>query len=113
MFEINEPNVPQITVEEVKKSLDTNEGIILLDVRTVGEYTRGRIEGGLNLPLNEVADQIEVIIPNKNDKVYVYCLSGSRSVHAVDAMIKRGYTNVFNVLSGLLAWRAKNYPIVA
>jgi len=109
--DINEPNVPQITVEEVKKSLDTNENVILLDVRTVGEFSRGKIEGCINLPVDEVACKIEIVVPDKSKKVYVYCLSGSRSVHVVDAMTELGYSNVFNVTSGLLAWRAKGFTV--
>lgn len=111
MFDITEPNVPQITAEEVKKSIDAKEDVTLLDVRTVGEYSRGKIEGGINLPVDEVACKIETVIPDKSKKIYVYCLSGSRSVHAVDAMVKLGYTNVFNVISGLLAWRAKGFTV--
>jgi thioredoxin 1 len=113
MIDITEPNVPQITTEEVKKSLDAKEDVALLDVRTVGEYSRGKIEGGINLPVDEVAYKIESLIPDKSKKIYVYCLSGSRSVHAVEAMIKLGYSNVSTVTSGLLAWRAKGYPVVS
>lgn len=112
MFDIAEPNIPTTTAEEVKQSLDAKEDVCLLDVRTTGEYSRGRIEGGINLPIDEVACKIESVIPDKSKKIYVYCLSGSRSVHAVDAMVKLGYTNVYNVISGLLAWRIKKYPLV-
>lgn len=112
MFDITEPNVPQITAEEVKKSLDAKEEVTLLDVRTVGEYSRGKIKGGVNLPVDEITHKIETVIPDKSKKVFVYCLSGSRSIHAADAMIKLGYTNVFNLTSGLLAWRAKGYPVI-
>ena len=104
---ILEPNVPQISVDMVKKSMDTHENVILLDVRTVGEYSRNKLENARNLPLDEVAESIESIVPDKSKKIYVYCLSGSRSVHAVEAMVKLGYTNVFNMTGGLLAWRAK------
>jgi len=37
-------------------------------------------------------------------------LSGSRSVHAVDAMARMGYKKVYNMTNGLLAWRVKGYP---
>jgi rhodanese-related sulfurtransferase len=104
---ILEPNVPQISVDVVKKSIDAHENAILLDVRTVGEYSRNKLENARNLPLDEVAQRIESIVPDKSVKIFVYCLSGSRSIHAVDAMVKLGYTNVFNMTGGLLAWRAK------
>jgi rhodanese-related sulfurtransferase len=111
MFNIIKPTVPQISADVVKTSIDTHETSILLDVRTVGEYSRNRLEGAIHVSVDEVSDKIESTIPDKSSKIYVYCLSGSRSVHAVDAMMKLGYTNVFNMTGGLLAWRAKGHPV--
>ena len=103
--------IPTKTVEEVKKSMDEDGTFSLLDVRTPGEYSAAKINGSINIPLDEINEKIESVILNKNKSVYVYCLSGSRSSIAVSIMIKLGYKNVFNVKSGLLAWRAKNYPL--
>lgn len=109
MFNISQPNAPQISVEEVQKSIDTHEDILMLDVRTVEEFARGKIAGAINLPLDEVQSKVESVIPDKSSKIYVYCLSGSRSIYAVEAMEKLGYANVHNVTNGLLAWRIKGY----
>lgn len=107
-----EPKVPQISVEDVKKSLDAQEKVILLDVRTTSEFDRGRIEKSINLPVQDVSSDIEKVIPDKKQKVYVYCLSGSRSTEAVGEMMQKGYTNVYNITSGLLAWRVHKYPTI-
>jgi rhodanese-related sulfurtransferase len=111
MDDFSEPNVPQVTAEDVKKSIDKKEACILLDVRTPGEYARGKIAGSINLPVDKVDCDVLKVVPDKSAKVYVYCLSGSRSVHAVDVMVKLGYTNVFDMEHGLLAWRAKYFPV--
>jgi len=111
MFGFNEPKVPQVTPELVKEALDKNETCIILDVRTDGEYSRGKLSKSINLSVEKVGSQILKLIPDKSTKVYVYCLSGSRSVIAVDTMIKLGYTNVFDMKQGLLAWRAKYFPV--
>ena len=112
MDDFSEPNVPRVTVEDVKKSIDTKEHCIVLDVRTSGEYARGRIEGSINVSVDTIESDIEKKVPDKGQRVYVYCLSGSRSVYAVDAMLKLGYTNVFDMEHGLLAWRAKYFPVI-
>lgn len=104
--------VPQVSVNDVKKALERNEKMILLDVRTPSEFERGRIENSINLPLQEVGDKIESVVADKNQKIYVYCLSGSRSAAAVGEMIEKGYTNVFNMEGGILSWRSKHYPTV-
>ena len=112
MFEFLEPEVPQITAEKVKQASDTNQKVVLLDVRTPGEFARGKIEGAINLPVDQVPAKISSVLPDKSVTIYVYCLSGSRSVFAVDAMLKLGYENVFNLTSGLLAWRSLGYQLI-
>lgn len=111
MFGFFAPNVPQITADELKQALDKNQDVLLLDVRTPGEFANNRIKGAINVPVDQIEDKILSVIPDKKKKIYVYCLSASRSVNAVDGMKKLGYTDVYNLTSGLLAWRAKQYPL--
>ena len=107
-----EPNVPQISVDEVKQMIDAKEDLILLDVRTEGEVTRGKLENSINIPIDQIPAKVEGVMPDKNAKIVVYCLSGSRSVFAVEFMQKLGYKNALNMTNGILAWRAKGYPTV-
>lgn len=112
MFDYSEPKVPQVTADNVKKAIDAKDKVFILDVRTEDEYSRGKIEGSVNIPLDDITKNVESVIPDKQAKIFVYCLSGSRSVFAVDQMIKLGYKNVSNMSNGLLVWRAMNYPLV-
>lgn len=111
MFSFLQPKVPTVSSEELKRAIEAKESFVLLDVRTQGEYVRGKISGSINIPLDKITCDIFETVPDKNKKLYVYCLSGSRSAHAVDALAKLGYTNVFDVAQGLLAWRAKGFPV--
>lgn len=104
-------DVPQITVEEVKKAIDNKEDIILLDVRTPGEYNRGKIEGSINVPVDNISNNIATIIPDKNKTLYVYCLSGARSDMTAELLKQLGYKHVFSMTNGLLMWRSKGYPL--
>lgn len=104
-------NIPQISVDEVYKAIIKKTDVILLDVRTPGEYSKGKIEGSINIPIDTINDQIFTVIPDKNKKVYVYCLSGSRSEIVVETLQKIGYMNVFNMTNGILMWRSKKYPL--
>lgn len=112
MFGFNAPQIPEITPEKVMAAITAKENFVLLDVRTPGEYTRAKIAGSINVPVDEVADKVQTVIPDKNAIVYVYCLSGSRSIPAVQIMQQLGYTHVYNMPSGLLAWRAKGFSTV-
>lgn len=102
--------VPQISVEEIKKMLDKGENPTIIDVRTPQEFERAIIPGSINIPLNKI-NSISQKISDKTTKTYVYCLSGSRSQIAAEQLIKMGYINTYNIKSGLLAWRAKQYAL--
>lgn len=111
MFGFSQPNVPQIDTSKVKDAIDSHKDIVLLDVRTEGEYSKNHIQGSINIPVNHISVRFEKEVVNKKKTIYVYCLSGSRSSQAVKEMIEPGYKDVFSMASGLLAWRAKKYPL--
>ena len=110
MFGLN-TSLPIVTAEDLKQAIDENRDVVILDVRTPDEYTKAKIKGSINIPVDSIATEVEEIVTDKNKIIYVYCLSGSRSNIAVDTMQKLGYKNVFDVKSGLLAWRANQYPL--
>lgn len=111
IFGFHEPEVPTVEAEIVKQAIDTKEACVILDVRTAGEFSRGKLQGSINCSVEQIGQSVESLIPNKKQKIYVYCLSGARSSVAVETMLQLGYTNVFHMNHGLLAWRAKYFPV--
>jgi rhodanese-related sulfurtransferase len=92
-----------ITPAEAKKRLDTEQGIILLDVRTAEEYTAGHIAGSLLIPVEKIAAEAGTKLPDKNAVLFVYCHTGRRSAIAASELVKMGYTQVYD-LGGINAW---------
>jgi len=103
--------LPSISVESLKILLKDNNNIVLLDVRTPEEYSRGRIPTSLNLPVDNISSQITSLVPDKTMQIYLYCLSGSRSMLAAEQLVQLGYKNISNIANGLLAWKSRHYPI--
>lgn len=93
-----------ILPEEAKKRLETEKGIILLDVRTQEEYLEKHIPNSLLIPVDVIEKEAPVKLTDKNATLFVYCRSGNRSVTASQALVKMGYTNVYN-LGGINDWR--------
>ena len=75
----------------------------ILDVREDWEYKRGHIENAKLLSLSKVNIMIEVIVPNKDKEILVYCASGGRSSMAVNILRNSGYTKVYNI-GGIRSW---------
>ncbi|GAB6154673.1 rhodanese-like domain-containing protein [Desulfosporosinus burensis] len=91
---------------EAKKRIDTEKGIILLDVRTEEEYIENHIPRGTLIPLSVLGRDASKKLPDKHATIFVYCRSGNRSRAAVRMLLKQGYTSVFD-LGGIISWPYK------
>ncbi len=92
-----------ITAEEAKEIMDSEEGYIILDVRTQEEYDDGHIPGAIVISHEEIAEKAEKVLTDKNQLILVYCRSGRRSKIAAEALVKLGYTNILE-FGGIIGW---------
>ena len=92
-----------ITAEEAKQIMDTEEGYIILDVRTQEEYDQGHIPGAILISHEEIAEKAEDVLTDKDQLILVYCRSGRRSKIAVEALVELGYTNI-KEFGGIIDW---------
>jgi len=92
-----------ITVEELKQRLDAGEEFNFLDVREEYEYEEDNL-GALLIPVGELPDRLYEIQGWKDQEVVVHCRSGARSGRAKAFLESQGFTNVRNVLGGILAF---------
>lgn len=93
----------QITQEEAKEMMDTEE-VIILDVREQDEYDSGHIPGAVLLPVGTInEDTAAEVILEKDSKVLVYCRSGNRSKTASSALAELGYNNIYE-FGGINTW---------
>ena len=73
------------------------QGVILIDVRSPQEYNEGHLDGAICVPTYEIETQIQNEVPNKEEKIVLYCDSGIRSKKAQKKLQKMGYINVYNL----------------
>ena len=92
-----------ITAQEAKELMDTQQGYVILDVRAQEEYDQGHIPGAIVIPHEEITEKAEAVLQDKNQLILVYCRSGRRSKIAADALVELGYTNI-KEFGGILDW---------
>ena len=92
-----------ITAEEAKQIIDTEEGYIILDVRTQEEYDQGHIPGAILIPDTEIKAKAEDVLTDKEQMILVYCRSGRRSKLAAETLVELGYTNI-KEFGGIIDW---------
>lgn len=92
-----------IKPEDAKTRLDSEEKIILLDVRTIEENIEKRIPDSVLIPVDEIEQEAASKLTDKAATIFVYCRSGRRSAIAAEALVKMGYTSVYD-LGGINDW---------
>ena len=106
--EIESVNYQTINAEEAKAIIDTEEDIVILDVRTKTEFDAGYIPNAMLIPDAELKEEVEMRIPDKDTKILIYCRSGNRSAKSAKLLVEMGYTNVFD-FGGIINW---SYDII-
>lgn len=92
-----------ISVQELKDRIEDGEPLNLIDVREDYEYDEDNL-GGILIPLGELPDRLDEIEDLKDEEVLIHCRSGARSERAKQFLLANGFTNVRNVLGGILAY---------
>ena len=92
-----------ITAEQAKQMMDTEENYIILDARTQEEYDEAHIPGAIVIPNTEIEARAESELPDKDQMILVYCRSGRRSKLAAEILVELGYTNIYE-FGGIIDW---------
>lgn len=92
----------EITVQELKAWMASNEDFNIIDVREPDEYRECAIEGSKLIPLGELPSRLSEL--DKTQTYVMQCRSGGRSARAVEILEKNGFKNAINLAGGILDW---------
>lgn len=96
--------IKNVTSAEAKELLDTKKDMLVLDVRSEGEYLGGHMPGAVHMPLPEMAKKASELKEMSDKPVLVYCASGGRSPRAVTLLEKLGFTEIYHLSCGISGW---------
>ncbi|MBE6732574.1 MAG: rhodanese-like domain-containing protein [Ruminococcaceae bacterium] len=99
----NNATYEQITPQQAKEIMDTEQDYIIIDARTEEEFVEGHIENAILIPEYEIKGRAEKELPDKDALILVYCRSGRRSKIASEELVNLGYTNV-KEFGGIIDW---------
>lgn len=103
--------VANLTATEAVTLINRQHAIVL-DVREDDEYASGHIVDAKHIPLDKLAEQLNVLKKYQDKAILVNCQHGMRTLKACDILRKAGFTQVYNLQGGLNAWVAAKLPII-
>jgi adenylyltransferase/sulfurtransferase len=94
-------------VEELKKKLDAKADVFILDVREPHEYQICNLKGYL-IPVSDLPKRVSEL--DSSREIVAHCKMGARSAKAVNFLRRAGFTKVYNLTGGILAWADRIDP---
>ncbi len=93
--------VKTILPNELNKRLESQEKVVIIDVREPEEWVSGHIPNAKHIPLGSIPNRLDEIDPNT--ETVVVCRSGNRSGQACEFLAAKGY-KVVNMVDGMMQW---------
>lgn len=87
--------------------MKNDKNILVVDTRTPEEYEKKHIPGAILIPIADFKNgNAELMLPDKNQTLLLYCWTGRRAEDAAELLVKRGYTKVYE-FGGLVDWHGE------
>lgn len=96
---------------EVRVLSVANPDVLLVDVRTPGEYQTVHIEGSVNLPLDQVDAHLRRIVDDAGGRLVLVCQTGGRAAQAHRKLVAAGLTDLAVLGGGIAAWVGAGLPV--
>ena len=96
--------------EQSAQAAVTGSPDVLIDVRSEAEFNQGHLADAILLPHTVAAEKIQQLVPDKNQRIILYCRSGNRSGIVFNQLKKLGYNNVVD--AGAFDDLKEKYPAV-
>ncbi len=104
--------VKTVTDADVKAVIDKQVvGPIILDVRDPDEFMKGHLPGAINVSRGKLEFVIWDRIPDRDAKIYVYCLRGPRATFATKTLNDMGYKNALLMTTHFEPWEKAGFPV--
>jgi len=104
------PRADKLSVTAFSEEIARADSAVVIDVRTPSEFASGHLAGALNINWNGESFEEHAGLLDKSAPVFVYCRSGGRSNSAAEKLREMGFSQVFDMQGGMLAWREALLP---
>ena len=98
-----EPEILQVSTAEAATMLERERSYMLVDARPEADFLAGHIPGSINVPYESVGDEPPEALPDKDQRIFIYCGGGGLSYQLAVKLRDMGYTNLVK-FGGMKEW---------
>ena len=100
-----------ISVETLAGMMNERRDSFLL-VNTIDFHLANIPTTDHQIPFDQLENNLDILPPDKDAEIVLYCRSGNKSALAAEVLINQGYTNVKNLVGGILNWHESGLPLI-
>ena len=104
--------IREVKVDDVRKKLEGNHPVVLVDVREDSEWAKGHLPKAIHLGRGVIERDAGKLLPDAGAEIVCYCGGGSRSALAADTLQQMGYKDVYSMDGGFGAWCESGLEVV-
>jgi rhodanese-related sulfurtransferase len=105
----------ELTAKELASKIASGEKLVIIDVNPLAQFKEGHIQGAIQGDLNSLRRTTETYLNQlgvkKTDTIVLVCETGSRSAITLPYLVKAGYSTVYNLKDGNLAWLRAGFTL--
>lgn len=98
----------KITILEAIKTkymIDNNKFDLIIDLRNKENYLNGHLPGAINIPINEITDNMDFLESYKNKSIMLYCGIGSQSKSVCKVLALNGFQELYSLFRGIKEYK--------
>ncbi|MBA3328997.1 MAG: molybdopterin-synthase adenylyltransferase MoeB [Solirubrobacterales bacterium] len=103
--------IAEVDPSEVHDVVAAGNGAAIIDVRETEELSQGHLPGARHVPRGYLESRIEGAVPDRGQRVVLYCASGNRSALAARTLQDLGYEDVASMTGGITLWKDRGYEV--
>lgn len=100
-------HVPLLSAPELNQRISNGNGLVLVDVRSAGEFEAFHVDGALHIPAPELRTRYTELDPKRD--IALVCSTGHRSSLAASILKQHGFARVWNVAGGMTGFNAAGF----
>jgi rhodanese-related sulfurtransferase len=100
-----------MTREDLLQQMQQGTRMLIVDLRSQGEYDEDHIPGAVQIPFYAVRSGVREIGWSKTDLLVLYCEHGPRSGIASFTLYLSGYERIYSLDGHMQGWRKNEFPI--
>ena len=103
---------PTAVTSQILTNLVNREEAVVVDIRGQAEFSKGHIQGALNIPLSKIKETTNDLEKYKDRPIIMVCTNGIQVAGACDSLKKAGFEQVHKLTGGMTSWVGDNLPVV-